>query len=309
MKDFYHVGLFEGIGGFSLACSWNNIKTIAYSEIDKFCINHLKYYFPEADSLGDITKAKFEKYANKVFILTGGFPCQPFSLAGKRKGTEDPRSLWGEMFRAIREIKPRWIIAENVSGFINWEKGLAFDKVQLNLASEGYTVWNFILPAAGVSAPHKRDRIWIIAFNASNANSNGFNRSNFENEIKPDKRRKPSFNESFEGNSFQIDSNANSQRSRKSRNENTKTGNWNRFKSLKQLYRIKYPKPDWKNFPTEPAICGRNDGIPQKLDIKTFTKWKRQSLKAYGNAIVPQIPDLIIQSIFQFEKEILIDKK
>lgn len=122
-----HIGLFEGIGGFSLAAKWMGWETVAWCEWSPFCQQVLKYHFPDAEGFGDITKTDFLKYANKIDILTGGFPCQPYSLAGKRKGTEDERHLWPEMLRAIREIQPKWVVGENVSGIINvpfgeWEK-------------------------------------------------------------------------------------------------------------------------------------------------------------------------------------------
>lgn len=100
---------------------------------------------------------------NRVYLLTGGFPCQPFSVAGKRKGTEDNRYLWGEMFRVIHEFQPTWIIAENVRGLLTWSEGLVFEQVCLDLEAEGYEVQPFIIPACSVNAPHRRERIWFIA--------------------------------------------------------------------------------------------------------------------------------------------------
>jgi DNA-cytosine methyltransferase len=124
----------------------------------------LDYHFPNADSHIDICKTDFKKYANKIDILTGGFPCQPFSLAGKRKGTDDERYLWGEMLRAIQEIKPKYVIAENVFGITNIDGGLVFNQVCVDLENEGYEVQPFIIPAAAKNAPHRRDRCWFIAY-------------------------------------------------------------------------------------------------------------------------------------------------
>jgi DNA (cytosine-5)-methyltransferase 1 len=160
---FTHLGLFEGIGGFSLAARWMGWKTLAWCEWNEFGQKVLKHHFPEAEGFGDITKTDFTKYANKIDILTGGFPCQPYSLAGKRKGKEDERHLWPEMLRAIREVQPRYVVGENVSGLINWNGGLVFNEVQADLEAEGYEVQPFVLPACGVNAPHRRDRVWFVA--------------------------------------------------------------------------------------------------------------------------------------------------
>ena len=111
-----HIGLFEGIGGFSLAARWMGWETVAWCEWDPFCQHILKYHFPNAEGFGDIKKTDFTKYANRIDILTGGFPCQPYSMAGKRKGKDDERHLWPEMLRAICEIQPTWVVGENVSG-------------------------------------------------------------------------------------------------------------------------------------------------------------------------------------------------
>lgn len=159
-----HLGLFEGIGGFSLAARWMGWKTVAWCEWNEFGQRVLKHHFPEAEGHGDITKTNFTKYANTIDILTGGFPCQPYSGAGKRKGTEDDRHLWPEMLRAIREVKPKWIVGENVYGIISWSGGLVFEQIQLDLESEGYQVQPIVLPAVSKDCDHKRDRVWFIAY-------------------------------------------------------------------------------------------------------------------------------------------------
>lgn len=164
-RNYKHLGLFEGIGGFSIAAHWMGWETSAWCEWNPFGQHVLKSLFPEAEGFSDITKTDFTKYANKIDILTGGFPCQPFSTAGKRAGTDDARYLWPEMLRAIREIRPRWVIGENVYGLVNWDGGLVFDTVCADLENEGFEVWPVVLPAAGVNAPHRRDRIWFIARN------------------------------------------------------------------------------------------------------------------------------------------------
>jgi DNA (cytosine-5)-methyltransferase 1 len=171
-----HIGLFEGIGGFSLAARWMGWETVAWCEWDEFCQKVLKYHFPEAEQHGDITTTDFTRYAGQIDVLTGGFPCQPYSSAGKRLGKEDDRHLWPEMLRAIREIQPRWVVGENVRGLTNWNGGLVFDEVQADLENEGYEVTPYLLPACAVNAPHRRDRIWFVAFNTkqvTNGRHNG----------------------------------------------------------------------------------------------------------------------------------------
>ncbi len=158
-----HASLFSGIGGFDLAAEWAGWTNLFNCEIDPFCQKVLKYHFPNAEQYSDIRKTDFTIWRGRIDVLTGGFPCQPFSLAGKRKGTEDERHLWPEMLRAIREIRPRWVVGENVYGILNWSDGLVFEQVCSDLEHEGYEVQAYILPAAGVGAPHKRDRVWFVA--------------------------------------------------------------------------------------------------------------------------------------------------
>ena len=121
-----------------------------------------------------------------IDILTGGFPCQPYSSAGKRLGKEDERHLWPEMLRAIHEIKPKYIVGENVFGLLNWNGGMVFNEVHLDLESAGYEVQAVVIPAAAVNAPHGRDRVWFVA---TYTNCNGFNQCNIKHEINPSERR------------------------------------------------------------------------------------------------------------------------
>ena len=169
-----HLGLFEGVGGFSLAARWAGWETIAWCEWDKNCQRVLKYHFPNAIPHGDITQTDFTGYAGRVDVLTGGFPCQPYSSAGKRLGKEDDRHLWPEMLRAVREVRPRWVVGENVRGLVSWNGGMVFDEVQADLEAEGYDVAAFILPACAVDAPHRRDRVWFVAKNSVQIRRNGY---------------------------------------------------------------------------------------------------------------------------------------
>ena len=162
------LDLFSGLGGFSLGLErTGKYKTVAFCEMDKYCKLVLQKHWKGAKIYNDvkeITKARFEADGIEFpEVITGGFPCQPFSVAGKRQGTSDDRHLWPEMFRIIKEFKPRWVIGENVKGLINLENGMVFETVCTDLEGEGYEVRAFNIPAAGVGAPHRRERIWIVA--------------------------------------------------------------------------------------------------------------------------------------------------
>lgn len=189
-----HIDLFSGIGGFALATEmvWDDVEHI-FCENDTFCQEILKKHWPTAPCIDDIKRFTLNTISREyrtergslreteevqgisgealdswgvsgtVDLLTGGFPCQPFSQAGRRRGTEDDRHLWPEMLRVIREFHPRWVIGENVGGLITWNDGMVFEQVCVDLESEDYEVQSFIIPAVSKNAPHRRDRIWIVA--------------------------------------------------------------------------------------------------------------------------------------------------
>ena len=158
-----HGSLFSGIGGFDLAAQWMGWENVFQVEIDEYCQKVLAKNFPNVKQYGDIKE--FKGKAGSVDILTGGFPCQPFSTAGKRKGESDDRYLWPEYLRIIREIQPTYVVGENVAGLISMEDGDTLDGILIDLEGEGYETEQFIIPACGVGAWHRRDRIWIIAYN------------------------------------------------------------------------------------------------------------------------------------------------
>ena len=156
------LDLFSGIGGFSLGLeSTGFFETIGFVEKDNFCQKVLKKHWSNINIEGDIRNVKGERYAADV--VTGGFPCQPFSVAGKRKSTADDRYLWDEMLRVIRETKPRWVIGENVEGIVNINEGMVLRQVLTDLENEGFKSQCIIIPASGIGAWHQRKRIWIIA--------------------------------------------------------------------------------------------------------------------------------------------------
>ena len=158
------LDLFSGIGGFSLGLEWAGMSTKAMCEKDPYCREVLAKHWPDLTIHEDIRDLDGKEYANSIDVVAGGFPCQPFSVAGERKGKLDDRHLWPEMFRVIKESKPRWVIGENVFGFIN----MALDDVQADLEGEHYEVRKFVLPAVAVDAKHRRDRCFIIANSHSN---------------------------------------------------------------------------------------------------------------------------------------------
>tara|TARA_R100000808_G_scaffold1302_1_gene6058 strand:- start:1102 stop:2160 length:1059 start_codon:yes stop_codon:yes gene_type:complete len=159
------LDLFSGIGGFSLGLEWAGMSTVAMCEKDPYCRKILTKHWPDLTIHEDIRNLDGKEYTNAIDLVAGGFPCQPFSVAGKRKGADDDRHLWPEMLRVIKEAKPRWVIGENVFGFIN----MALDDVQADLEREHYEVRKFVLPAVAVDAKHRRDRIFLVAYSNSPA--------------------------------------------------------------------------------------------------------------------------------------------
>ena len=176
-----HLDLFSGIGGFSLGFeATQRIKTVAFCEIDSFCTKVLNKNWPTVPVYNDIKELTYEKLKadgiESIDIITGGYPCQPFSIAGLKKGEKDPRHLWPEMFRLIKECRPTWVIGENVSGHIK----LGLDTVQQDLESEGYTLRTFSISAASIGANHQRERIWTVAYSQRNCDFNKEQRVNGE---------------------------------------------------------------------------------------------------------------------------------
>jgi len=334
-----HGSLFSGIGGFDLAAEWAGWENIFHCEWNPFGQKVLNHYWPNAESFTDITKTDFKKYANTIDILTGGFPCQPYSVAGKRKGKEDDRHLWPEMLRAIREIKPRYIVGENVSGLVSWDRGLVFEEVQTDLEAEGYKVQAVLLPACAVDAPHRRDRVWFVAYSSDNRNrqlgesreSQKIGSKDFEKQ-KSRIKHTEQLNESHEflrfttysaSNGYDAESNKGSNTWRENNkqsgkgwvssveglgNERTITntasirGNKDIRIGKSRLIDEASQTNDWQNFPTQSPVCDGNDGLSTRLDGITFPKWRNESIKAGGNAIVPQVAFEIFKVINQLEQ-------
>lgn len=276
-----HASLFSGIGGFDLAAEWMGWENVFHCEIDPFCQKVLKHHFPESISYESIIETDFTKYGGGgIDILTGGFPCQPYSVAGKRKGTADSRHLWPQMLRAIREIKPRYVVGENVRGLVSWDASMVFEQVCADLEAEGYEVFPVLIPACAVNAPHRRERIWFIA------HSNGIG------ELRTDKLPRIDNKGTLQGMVEGHDSNP-------SHGSGPFTNPFNQVQS--GLHNgtdySRYSREAWKDFPTQSPVCGGDDGLPTELDGIAFSKWRKESIKGYGNAIVPQVAYQIFQSI------------
>ena len=300
-----HLGLFEGIGGFSLAARWMGWQTVAWCEWNEFGQKVLRHHFPEAEGHGDITKTDFTKYANTIDILTGGFPCQPYSSAGKRLGKEDDRHLWPEMLRVIREVQPTWVVGENVFGLVNWSGGLVFNEVQSDLEAQGYEVQPYVLPAVSVNAPHRRDRVWFVAYRKNRR----FSQSEKINKWQEHQQNnRNTVRTAFDSNgSFRHASNTDCKRCKRS----SSTGIIGQFPTKESSSKInllsdgeRRGKLQFENFPTQSPICNGDDGLSSRLDSITFPKWRAESIKAGGNAIVPQVAYQIFKTIEEYEKRL-----
>ena len=315
-----HGSLFSGIGGFDLAAEWMGWENKFHCEWNEFGQKVLKYYWPESELFTDITKSDFTKYANQIDVLTGGFPCQPYSMAGKRLGKEDDRHLWPEMLRAIREVKPRWVIGENVLGLVNWNGGLVFHEVQTDLEAQGYEVWPYVLPACSVNAPHKRDRVWFVAYSQNKGRSTRFGQVQTEDgEISERNNNAKScdtnqLNDVANTCGSRLQTNNSVRKSKGEINSTRNDGqNVQDSKSIRQEYALENGELErrrlgksnqrnvWDSFPSVSPLCNGDDGLSSRLDSITFSKWRKESIKAGGNAIVPQVVYQIFKTIELYE--------
>jgi DNA (cytosine-5)-methyltransferase 1 len=376
-----HGSLFSGIGGFDLASEWMGWENVFHCEWNEFGQKVLKYYWPKAITYNDITKTDFSIHRGTIDIITGGFPCQPYSMAGKRLGKEDERHLWPEMLRCIREVQPTWVVGENVLGLVNWNGGLVFHEVQADLEAQGYEVQPYVLPAASVNAPHRRDRVWFVAYNNSflwregrkfkstfeSRYGKGTKNSDTKNDVtfnSDDKGRSSGLREvqgkdgeiskwdnnaeSSDSSIQSITSDSNCSTERPSRESGGIKEDWSRNNTQSEKWRIKaeldnrlyefsqyatdslrngyesrqkgecseersqsndkqfercnkFSRADFEMFPISAPICSGDDGISSKLDGITFPKWRNESIKAGGNAIVPQVVYQIFKAIEQYE--------
>jgi len=310
------IDLFSGIGGFSLAGRWAGWETVCFCEIDQWCRKVLNKNFPGVPIFDDIKELTYEKILGgtkwnpvRPTIVVGGFPCQPFSAAGKRQGRSDDRYLWHEMLRVIRETQPAYVVGENVAGLLSMENGRTLEGVLTDLEYEGYRVEVFVIPACGVGAWHRRDRAWICAYRPC-ANDKEFAKSSEDA--------------------------TDTQRTELKPNSNSRTG-WNRFtdscKDVSHTPSIgmegseadREQEPQTQIRPELPGCdCAGDggkegqfksglgllaDGIPSWVAepvgvprVATGIKDRVNKLKGLGNAVVPQVVYEIFKVIDQYEQ-------
>lgn len=317
-----HGSLFSGIGGFDLAAEWAGWQNLFNCEIDPFCQTVLKHHFPDAEQFTDIRTADFARYKDRLDVLTGGFPCQPFSTAGKRKGTEDDRYLWPEMLGVIRVVQPRWVVGENVYGIVSWSDGLVFEQVCADLEAEGYEVQPYVLPACGVGAPHQRYRTWFVAHRADAGIEDVRERKDEilsggaaadtqylgSGQVRQNIQSGQSNGKRIDGVSGERDdSYAEGQRFSE---RDAEPGRKESYTATQRHCSI----PRWKDFPTQSPVRRGDDGLSDWLDFdavfegiptprraKAYNRWREQAIKAYGNAVVPQVVLQIFETINEYE--------
>ena len=297
-----HLDLFSGIGGFALAAEWAGFRTIGFAEIDTYCQNVLKKHWPDVPITEDVRNVSRTSVTEPVTLITGGFPCQPFSVTGKRRGKEDNRYLWPAMCRVIEELKPHWVLGENVAGIINME----LDTVLSDLERISYTTQTFIIPACAVNAPHRRDRVWIMAHYSNNGRPRPFipiseRRPEQENLDSCWKRkdvaiptsresRQQAKQEGGQGSSRrsqEVIANTTAERLQGVLYASGKQGPESKYQQLDGCSGI----PSGGQWALEPELGRVAHGIPNRVD----------RLKCLGNAIVPQVAYQIIRVIAEIE--------
>ncbi|WZY36101.1 DNA (cytosine-5-)-methyltransferase [Bacillus sp. FSL W8-1122] len=291
------IELFAGIGGIALAAEWAGIETVAFCEREPFCQKILNKHWPDVPIFDDIKtldkKALEERGIDvgAIELITGGFPCQPYSVAGKRKGTEDDRDLWPEMFRVIEEIRPTWVVGENVANFANME----LDRTLFDLESIGYKGRAFVLPAAAVEAPHERMRTFIVSHtNSVRRNDRGNNRQ--ERQIQGERHRNDKKNQpEWFGRLDRtrevcaVFSDTSSERLQRQREfvepiHTTKDEKREANKSIDVCQLRKWA--------VEPDVGRVAHGVPDRVD----------RIKGLGNAVVPQQIYPIFETIMKIER-------
>ena len=330
-----HISFFAGIRGFELAADMAGWETVASVEINEDLNRRFKIRYPNTKQHEDIKKTDFTPYKGLVDVVSGGFPCQPFSNAGERKGTNDERHLWPEMLRGIRQIEAPWVVGENVRGLVSWSKGLVFEQVCADLENEGYEVQPFLLPVAGINAPHERYRIFFVAY------SDAFQRKRQQQEsIRGTREKQPPFATVETGRFTANTTHIGHQRggpAREWRDGFTHSGtvssnpdSTGREKRNLTGFADRPGQPAgrlfdcWDEWTTEPPVCGLDDGVPFGLDVfrlrndltrlyptatekeieraiqKTATAYRNEMIKGFGNAIVPQLVYRIFMAINQY---------
>lgn len=295
--------LFAGIGGFDLgleragmACKWQ-------VEIDPFCLKVLKKHWPDVPKHADIRKTGGYNL-ERTDLICGGFPCQPFSVAGKQRGTSDDRYLWPEMLRVIQEIKPAWVVGENVPGLLNIDGGMVFDTVLSDLEAAGYETTTFIIPACAVDAPHRRDRLWIVA-NRERKGLERHRRSQNTRQAgwKDEGGHTGSSGDGFDGYGYVADTGC----------QLLGEGNITRMETEKtkrascDIFNQSGGQGQVRQWPVEPAVGELVNGISDRLvrfrgRTAVGIPNRVNKLKSLGNAVVPQVVEMIGRAIIEAEK-------
>lgn len=302
-----HLDLFSGIGGFALAAQWvwgADHEVVAFCEIEKYAQRVLKKHWPEVHIHDDIKKLDGAAYAG-IDVLTGGFPCQPYSVAGKRLGKKDDRALWPEMLRVITEARPRWILGENVAGFVNME----LDAVFSDLECAGYEARAVVVPACAVDAPHRRDRVWILA-HANDAWRGSVDTKWLGNKGRNDADSLQGWEEVSSGSEPGCEArtvaNAIEQRS----NWRLLGFGWRQREPAKALQDGRRRRRKANGEPTtKSGLGGMVDGISNWVDepidvtrVSVGKKDRANRLRGLGNAIVPQVAAVIMHYIKLIEE-------
>ena len=268
------LDLFSGIGGFSLGLErTGGFETVAFCEIDPFCQKVLKKHWPDVPIYNDVRTLDYD---GPVDVITGGYPCQPFSTAGKRRGAEDDRHLWPSMFSLIEKHRPDWVIGENVAGHVS----MGLDEVLSDLESADYQARAFIIPAVGVDASHKRDRVWVIAYRQSHGRGQG--EQNFGGGHEGILQREEF---GFGNNSQTLADTASG--GQQGQGELIERGRQEAYGEGQTDHAFAIRQPRF--WPTESGFCRVAHGIPRRVD----------RLRSLGNAVVPQIPEMIGYAILE----------
>tara|TARA_R110000868_G_scaffold402329_1_gene678564 strand:- start:1440 stop:2282 length:843 start_codon:yes stop_codon:yes gene_type:complete len=272
------LDLFSGIGGFSLGLErTGGFETVAFCEQDAYCQKVLAKHWPDVPIFDDVKTLRGENVGS-IDVVCGGFPCQPWSVAGQQKGTDDNRDLWPEMCRIIADVKPRWVIGENVAGFVSNPLGL--DRSLADLETLGYSVQPFVIPACAVDAPHRRDRVWILAHADSAHGQRGRISSGIHAENADAVSRGKRW---FSG---KIVAHAECQRQQGQRQP--VNAEYSAAAENREATNIEHGRGPqlWKS---EPPVGRVAHGVPRRVD----------RLRALGNAVVPQIPEMIGHAILE----------
>ena len=275
------LDLFSGIGGFSYAAEKlvGGYETVAFCEQDEFCQQVLRKHWKDVPIYDDVRTIDATGLGT-IDIVAGGFPCQAVSQAGLQKATEDDRWLWDEMLRIIQDCKPKWVIGENVVGLININQGILFEQVQTDLEKEGYSVQSVVIPAASKNAPHRRDRVWIIAHSNINSESNESVNEKWSGDVPNTKRmgwtERAKIREASQRKGW-ADKSSNSSSTVTETSKKHRRGNSER--------RMGYMADGISE-----ALSGHFSEEPKDIPrVATNQKDRTKKLKALGNSIVPQV--------------------